>query len=311
MKKNIHIHIMGGLGNQLFQFAAARNLALTNDANLIIDKNTHVLFTWYKIFINIICLNNFKLNDISYKFQLKIKQSNNLKIANINRVFLLYRILKKILGLKKNIYEFNKFIIVDETNNFTNKKFEKLNYKKDIYLIGYFQNESYFQKNSNKICNELFGNFKNRKSKFKSLIKKLKDKKNCLIGYRFHTLKDFKKKYRNVDFEFFNKALKKVKINKSSRIFLFCYKKSLGFDLINNLKNINKKKISIISEDNKYYGNYHNLYAMSFAKKIIISSSTFYWWAAYLASKRYHNSKIICDNNFPNKKTCINNWKIK
>ena len=38
MKKNIHIHIMGGLGNQLFQFAAARNLALTNDANLIMQK---------------------------------------------------------------------------------------------------------------------------------------------------------------------------------------------------------------------------------------------------------------------------------
>ena len=76
MKKNIHIHIMGGLGNQLFQFAAARNLALMNDANLIIDKNTHVLFTWYKIFINIICLKDFKLSDISYKFQLKIKQSN-------------------------------------------------------------------------------------------------------------------------------------------------------------------------------------------------------------------------------------------
>ena len=86
MKKNIHIHIMGGLGNQLFQFAAARNLALMNDANLIIDKNTHVLFTWYKIFINIICSKDFKLSDISYKFQLKIKQSNQVTIASVNSI---------------------------------------------------------------------------------------------------------------------------------------------------------------------------------------------------------------------------------
>ena len=310
MKKNIHIHIMGGLGNQLFQFAAARNLALINKANLIIDKNTSVLFLWYKIFINMICLKDFKFSDLSYKFQLKIKQSNQVTITNVNGVFLLYRIFKKIFDLKKNIYEFNKFIIVDETNNFTDKKFEKLNYKKDIYLFGYFQNESYLKKNSNKILNELFGNFKNRKPKFKTLIKKLKNKKNCMIGYRFHTLNDFKKKYKNVDIEFFNRALKKVKLDKSSKIFLFCYKKSLGIDLIKKLKIIDKNKVSIISEDNKYYGNYHNIYAMSFAKKLIISSSTFYWWGAYLASKRYHNSKIICDNNFPNKKTCIPNWKI-
>ena len=310
MKKKIHIHIMGGLGNQLFQFAAARNLALMNDANLIIDKNTHVLFTWYKIFINIICLKDFKLSDISYKFQLNIRQNNKVTTTNLNGVFILYRIFKKTLGLKKNVYEFKKFIIVDETNNFSNKEFKKLNYKKDLYLIGYFQNKSYFQKNANKICNELFKNFKNKKYIFNSLIKKLKNKKNCMIGYRFHTLNDFKKKYKNVDIEFFNKALKKIKLDKSSRIFVFCYKKSLGLDLVKKLKIIDKNKVSIVSEDNKYYGNYHNLYAMSFAKKLIISSSTFYWWGAYLASNRYHNSKIICDNNFPNKKTCIPNWKI-
>lgn len=310
MKKNIHIHIMGGLGNQLFQFAAARNLALMNNSNLIIDKNTHSFFTWYKIFVYMVCFKNFKLSDISYKFQLKIRLSNRVQISNINTVFFFYRILKKIFGLKKNIYEFKKFIIIDESNNFTNKKFKKLKCEKDIYLIGYFQNETYFKKNANKICNELFGKFKNKELKFKSLIKKLKDKKNCLIGYRFHTLQDFKKKYENVDQEFFDKALKKINLNKSSRIFLFCYRKSLGSYLIKNLESINKNKISIISEDNNYYGNYHNLYAMSFARKLIISSSTFYWWGAYLASKRYNDCRIICDNNFPNKKTCIKDWKI-
>ena len=76
------------------------------------------------------------------------------------------------------------------------------------------------------------------------------------------------------------------------------------------LEELEPTQISIISEDNNYYGNYHNLYAMSFARKLIISSSTFYWWGAYLASKRYNDCRIICDNNFPNKKTCIKDWKI-
>ena len=82
-------------------------------------------------------------------------------------------------------------------------------------------------------------------------------------------------------------------MNKSSKIFILL-QEIAWFDLIKKLKNIDKNKVSIISEDNKYYGNYHNLYAMSFIKKLIISSHI-YWWGAYLANKRYHNSKIICD----------------
>ena len=40
MKKKLYLYLAGGLGNQLFQYSAARNIALKNKALLIIDKST-------------------------------------------------------------------------------------------------------------------------------------------------------------------------------------------------------------------------------------------------------------------------------
>ena len=38
--KKIHLYLCGGLGNQLFEYAAARNLAIKNNSQLIIDINS-------------------------------------------------------------------------------------------------------------------------------------------------------------------------------------------------------------------------------------------------------------------------------
>ena len=40
MKNKIYLYMCGGLGNQLFQYAAAKNLAIKNNAQLIIDTGT-------------------------------------------------------------------------------------------------------------------------------------------------------------------------------------------------------------------------------------------------------------------------------
>ena len=40
MRKKIYLHLSGGIGNQLFQYAAAKNLSIINNAELILDKTT-------------------------------------------------------------------------------------------------------------------------------------------------------------------------------------------------------------------------------------------------------------------------------
>jgi hypothetical protein len=40
MKKKVYLYLCGGLGNQLFQFFTARNLAIKNNADLILDTKS-------------------------------------------------------------------------------------------------------------------------------------------------------------------------------------------------------------------------------------------------------------------------------
>ena len=43
MKNKIYLFLSGGLGNQLFQYAAAKNLAIKNNCKLVIDVNSGFL----------------------------------------------------------------------------------------------------------------------------------------------------------------------------------------------------------------------------------------------------------------------------
>ncbi len=53
------------------------------------------------------------------------------------------------------------------------------------------------------------------------------------------------------------------------------------------------------------------MWLMSHCVNHIISNSTFYWWAVYLSSFKYQDQKIICADNFANKDTCLESWKLK
>ena len=44
MKRKIFIRLIGGIGNQLFQYACAKNLAIELNASLFIDDKTGFFF---------------------------------------------------------------------------------------------------------------------------------------------------------------------------------------------------------------------------------------------------------------------------
>jgi len=51
-KKKIYLFLSGGLGNQLFQYAFARNLSIKNKADLIVDAYSGFIFDfrYFRIF---------------------------------------------------------------------------------------------------------------------------------------------------------------------------------------------------------------------------------------------------------------------
>lgn len=278
MKKRILLHLEGGLGNQLFQFANAINLSKKLKAELVIDKSLGI-FLSSKV-------KNFKMTRGKFELPIKKKYKN----PNLLDYFIvvLFRIIRKFFFLKE-IVVFNNWIFINDKKN---KKFLKIpNFKKfnTIFLIGWFQSEKYFKQNKFSIYNKLKLNVNNLK-------KKINIEKSIFLGVRLYeetsnpkwhisnknfyrrNINYFKKKIKNPVFYIFSTAkkpiLKKILGDNFNAIYVKKFKKN---DPINTL--------SLMLNFNKF----------------MLSNSTFYWWGAYLSSLKNKNIKVICSKNNQNR----------
>ena len=289
MKKKIYISLIGGLGNQLFQYSCALNLAYKLNAKLIIDDKTGFLF------------------DNIYKRRLSLpKKILKNKISFFDTFFLLFlRFLKKILYKKKIFQKIFNYMIIDETrsNRYIKNFYEKAKSEDNIYLIGFFQSEKYFYENRKKIIEKIFQN------KFYKTKRKIKHN-SLMVGIRMyedvpnHEIKNFG---GLENFKFYNDSIKKFKKKyKDLDLFIFSslnakhfFEKKINY----KFNNFNIDKINNLKE-------YDVLILCSKFSKFIISNSSFYWWAAYLAN-HLKPIKIIYSKKFTNKTTIPDNWKSK
>ena len=291
MKREIFVRLIGGIGNQLFQYACAKNLAIELNASLFIDDKTGFFFD--RKFNR----NNSLPKNLNYK-----------KIGFLNLIwFYTFLIFKKIFFKNKFFFTFKNGIFIDETNKkeFI-KNFFKItkNYEK-IYLNGFFQSENYFIKNKKKIISEILKNkITNRKV---SKIKKKISKKTICIGMRIfeEAPENIRYNFGGIEgFKFYNDAINffKKKIKKSNFIVFSTIK-----DKSRIKKNINTK-LDIFNEKYNDTDDLNYLLLMSCFSNFIISNSSFYWWGAYLANFN-KDIKIVASKKFVNINTVPKIWK--
>lgn len=300
MKKIIHLYLSGGLGNQLFQYAAARNISIKNKAILFLDKSSGFI------------------DDFRFKrrFSLKKKLLKNAKIKNIIFFFIFFRLLKKILNLKKTIYNFFSITVINEFANHRNFKphLENIKFKKNLFIMGLFQSEKYFLDNRSEIIKNIMP--KKPTNQIFRRIHGVISNNSVAIGIRMHEGLPSHLKHTAggiASNRFYLKAIKILlsKI-KNPNFYFFSTKKKYADKLILDLNIISKFKINIITPENGYADAYDNLWLMSCFKNLIISNSTLYWWAAYFSKLKFKKNIIICSDRFPNKDTIPKGWiKIK
>lgn len=119
-------HIIGGLGNQLFQYAMARRIAYKNNITLKLDISD---YTTYK-------LREFKLNQFNIVAEPATQEEIQRFIKNRNRVCLkLIRTYNSFLPFTSRSYVEERFFYYDpETTKLSD----------DIYLEGHWPSEKYF-----------------------------------------------------------------------------------------------------------------------------------------------------------------------
>src|SRR6188768_312941 len=117
----IIIKILGGLGNQLFQYAAGRCLAHLNNTQIKLDVRG---FTNYK-------LRNFDL----LALHADCKFASDEEIRNLLPSHNFEKALQYLFPKKNRTYYREKHVHFDEN---------MLKFGKNVYLKGYFQSEKYF-----------------------------------------------------------------------------------------------------------------------------------------------------------------------
>tara|TARA_A100001015_G_scaffold298886_1_gene382221 strand:- start:2061 stop:2921 length:861 start_codon:yes stop_codon:yes gene_type:complete len=260
MNKISIVKIMGGLGNQLFQYALARSNTLYNGNDLYLDT------TWYD-------------NQKEREFQLE-QLNINAKIADFDLIKNFMTKKNRFLSLlNKNHYK-----TVYEENIFSYDE-DILYSKGNIYLSGYWQNEKYFLEKRGTILNDF--QLKIELDDYnKKILKEINNSKSISVHIRRGDIaKDprLKERIGTIDLEYYRFAIKKISKDQDNlKFFIFSddidwAKNNLNFDYEHTFL---KNNTAVI-----------DLFLMSRCKFNITANSSFSWWGAWLNNNS--DKKII------------------
>jgi hypothetical protein len=291
--------IKGGIGNQLFIYAASRSLSLRNKMSLVLDDVSGFAYdTKYNRHYQ---LDNFNI------FSRKATPTERLEPFSRIR-----RYIKR--SINRNFAFDKKSYIFEEDNKDFEKKLLNLHLRGKVFIEGYFQSENYFKDFEDQIRKDLI--IKPPKDN-KNLItlRKINDKVSIAIHLRFldKNKVDQKNYVKNEDYdliEYYNRAIMKMTQNfTEAHFFVF----SNQPDKIKENIKLDQKRMTIVDWNLVDKFAYADLWLMTNCKHFIITKSTFGWWGAWLANNK---NKIIItpeinDNltNFWNNRSLIpKNW---
>jgi hypothetical protein len=240
----IVVKIIGGLGNQLFQYATAKALAIKNNDSLRLDVSA---FSTYKT--HAYGLHHFNTSRKTYK----------------NKTSKFMRKLYYKLKRYKNYYEpaFNYNPQLLETKYHT------------LFLNGYFQSEQYFLDCRDVILKDLKV-VSALKPETQALIKEVQACNSVSVhirrgDYLLHELHNTSKEV------YYNKALDYIISHVTSPVY---YLFSDDMDWVKANFKTNSKTVYV--DINDAASNYEDLSIMSHCKHNIIANSSFSWWGAWL-----------------------------
>lgn len=252
----IRLILTGGLGNQMFEYATAKALALKLNEQLDLDlyalqKKTKGIKRDFELEIFNL---EFKISS-SWKTRLLVKL---FPLVEQNRVF-----------FRKTFNYFRDYSAIVYL-----PEFEELH--GNVILHGHFQNESYFKQYEDIIRKDF--TFKQPLKRENLRISQLMKESNSVAIHirRGDYITDGN--FALCSKEYYQEAMDQIKQKIENPIF-FVF--SQDFDWINENLTFDKQQVHFI-DWNKGKDSYIDMQLMSLCKHNIIANSSFSWWAAWL-----------------------------
>ena len=270
----IVVNIIGGLGNQMFQFAFGFAVAKENNTEIKLDLNG---FSEYDLRDYELDLFNIEKNlELQSKYDFIYKKLN----GNCSNIFsrIIRKILRYILGHTKFYYQEKEAFVFD------NNVFK---ISVDTYFYGYWQNEKYFNKYRKELV-DIFSlkNIHTKTLEYKKKIFKCEsvslhirrgDYLTDNLTNRVHGICDIKY-YKNAVIEF---------IKNKKHVHFFIFSDDLDWAK-SNLDFIENKTFVNLGLD---IPDHEEMHLMSQCKHNIIANSSFSWWGAWL--NQNEDKKVI------------------
>lgn len=277
--KPVIVKLSGGLGNQLFQYAAGRAVADRISRPLKIDASS----------LKKDQLRSYRLNHFSIRANFASDEEMALFFP-----FREKRRLDKwiIHGLKKRIRPWHARDVIRERFIKYDKAFEKI--KSSCYLDGYWQSEKYFIGVEDLIRQEF--RIKTEPSPENAvLLNMLENQKESVsvhIRRGDYVAEPSKKRlYGSITKEYYDKAIEVLQKEIQNPVFYFFS------DDIDWVKEQFGNNLSYIFVDqNGPETDYEDLRLMRCCNHHIIANSTFSWWGAWLSENK--NTRVIAPKNW-------------
>ena len=249
--------MMGGLGNQLFQYAAARSLSIDKKSDFLMN-----LEDYGKKDAKSVDHVDFKLNHFNVDYKKQITGDEIKKYSDVQKI---------VEPLSST--DFSQFINFD-------------NYSGNIYLKGYWQNENYFKHNVNVIRRELQvvtpPNSKNKK-----ILDEIHESNSVCISFRRGEYLDpyFLAQFGMCTEDYYKKAINYL-VEKVQNPTFFTFSDDMDWIEENVKLDFPTVPVSI----NGVGDEHEELRLMMSCNHFILANSSFSWWGAWLSN---YNKKIV------------------
>ena len=250
--------LIGGLGNQMFQYAAGRALAFSNNWDLKLDISGYKNYTLH---------NGFELELLNIRAGVATDDEVSSLVNVRSRLF---RLISKKLGLKNKSHFFEKSFLYDP--NF-------FNIKHSVYIDGYWQSYKYFEQIESQLRSELTP--KNHLTGLNLDVSQQIAKVNAVSLHirrgDYLSNQSTNKVHGLLGIEYYEKAIQIIS-NKVSEPYFFVFSDDIAWAR-ENLQLTNKVRFI---DHNSGKSSYEDMRLMSLCKHHIIANSSFSWWGAWL-----------------------------